>query len=390
MAGGVLRLLVRGGGADRCHPVDPGLDELRPGLEAWAYRQDQLPSAHPVAADIPDIEAVEVNFDGITYAKGASVLKQLVAYAGRDRFLAGVRGYFGRHAFGNATLADLLASLERASGRDLTSWSKSWLETAGVDTFRPSYELGSDGRFAEFSVLQDAPAEHPELRPHRIAIGLYDRAGTPADSPPPGRTGHCRSGDSGTGADWWEKLPDLILVNDDDLTYAKIRLDPHSLRTVIASIADLDDQLAATLCWSAAWDMTRDDEMRARDFIALVLSGAPSIGQVAVLEQVLGQASTAARGYGDPAWREHRPGTAGKRASETGSRRPSRVLTISSPTAGLSPGSPPHPPPSACSQRTAGRHGVHPGRPGRRHRPALAAAAPAGEPGPGRPGSDRG
>ena len=274
------------------------------GWKTWAYRQDQLPSTHPVAADIPDIEAVEVNFDGITYAKGASVLKQLVAYVGQDQFLTGVRDYFGRHAFGNATLADLLVSLEQASGRDLASWSRSWLETAGVNTLRPSYELGSDGQFAEFSVLQDAPAGHPELRPHRIAIGLYDRAGTSqltrrrrveldiagAATAVPELTG--------------EKLPDLILVNDDDLTYAKIRLDAHSLRTAITSIADLDDQLAAALCWSAAWDMTRDAEMRARDFIALVLSGAPSIEQVAVLEQVLGQASTAVRRYGDPAWRD--------------------------------------------------------------------------------------
>ena len=201
------------------------------GWKTWAYRQDQLPSTHPIAADIPDIEAVEVNFDGITYAKGASVLKQLVAYVGRDKFLAGVRDYFGRHALGNATLADLLVSLEQASGRDLASWSKSWLETAGVNTLRPSYELGSDGQFAEFSVLQEAPAGHPELRPHRIAIGLYDRAGTSqltrrrrveldiagAATAVPELTG--------------EKLPDLILVNDDDLTYAKIRLDAHSLRT---------------------------------------------------------------------------------------------------------------------------------------------------------------
>ena len=137
-------------------------------VKAWAYRQDQLPSTHPIAADIPDIEAVEVNFDGITYGKGAAVLKQLVAYVGRDNFLAGVRDYFAKHAWGNATLADLLSSLEQASGRDLTSWSKSWLETAGVNTLRPSFELDSEGRFSSFAVRQEAPADHPELRPHRI------------------------------------------------------------------------------------------------------------------------------------------------------------------------------------------------------------------------------
>src|SRR5436190_6175488 len=145
--------------------------------KAWAYRQDQLPSTHPIAADIPDIEAVEVNFDGITYAKGAAVLKQLVAYVGIDNFLAGVRRYFAQHAWSNATLGDLLAALEEASGRDLVSWSKAWLEAAGVNTLRPEFQTGADGLFTSLDVLQVAPASHPVLRPNRIAIGLYDYEG---------------------------------------------------------------------------------------------------------------------------------------------------------------------------------------------------------------------
>ena len=140
--------------------------------KAWAYRQDQLPSTHPIAADIPDIHAVEVNFDGITYAKGASVLKQLVAYVGRENFLAGVRRYFAAHSWGNATLADLLSALEAVSGRDLTAWSREWLETAGVNTLRPAYEVDDSGAFTSFAVLQEAAASHPTLRSHRIAIGL--------------------------------------------------------------------------------------------------------------------------------------------------------------------------------------------------------------------------
>jgi len=272
--------------------------------KAWAYRQDQLPSTHPIAADIPDIDAVQVNFDGITYAKGAAVLKQLVAYVGRDNFLTGVRSYFGEHAWANATLADLLGALEQSSGRDLTAWSKSWLETAGVNTLRPSYELDSGGLFASFRVLQEASPQHPELRPHRLAVGLYNRADdgiitrrhrveldiAGAVTEVPELVGHSR--------------PDLILINDDDLTYAKTRLDDDSLRTLITGISGLTDQLAAALCWAAAWDMTRDAEMRARDFLALVLSGARSITQVAVLERVLDQASLAIRRYGDPAWRD--------------------------------------------------------------------------------------
>jgi aminopeptidase N len=274
------------------------------GLKGWAYRQDQLPSTHPIAADIPDIEAVEVNFDGITYAKGASVLKQLVAYVGRDNFLAGVRDYFGMHAWGNAALSDLLRSLEETSGRDLGSWSKSWLQTAGVNTLRPSYELDADGRFTAFSVLQEAPASHPELRPHRLAVGLYDRTEAGALT----RRHRAELDVNGSVTAVPELVgqlrPDLILVNDEDLTYAKIRLDDQSLRTLIAGISVLHDQLAAALCWAAAWDMTRDGEMRARDFVALALSGASSIRQVAVLEQVLGQATMAARRYADPGWRQ--------------------------------------------------------------------------------------
>ena len=204
--------------------------------KAWAYRQDQLPSTHPIAADIPDIAAVEVNFDGITYAKGASVLKQLVAYVGRENFLDAVRKYFAAHAWGNATLADLLAALEETSGRDLAAWSEQWLQTAGVNTLRPSYTLDDDGRFTEFAVEQEAAASHPVLRSHRIAIGLYDltadglvrRHRVETDVAGPRTVVTELAG---------QPRPDLVLVNDDDLSYAKIRLDAHSLRTLVESIS---------------------------------------------------------------------------------------------------------------------------------------------------------
>jgi aminopeptidase N len=271
--------------------------------KAWAYRQDQLPSTHPIAADIPDIHAVEVNFDGITYAKGASVLKQLVAYVGRDNFLEGVRKYFAAHAWGNATLADLLAALEETSGRDLTAWSAQWLQTAGVNTLRPSYSLDAGGRFAEFAVEQEAPPTHPVLRDHRIAIGLYDRTEgglvrrhrveTDVAGPRtvvPGLAGQPR--------------PDLVLVNDEDLTYAKIRLDDHSLGTLIGHIGDFTDSLPAALCWSAAWDMCRDGEMAARDYVRLVLSGVSSVADISVVQTLLRQASQAVRRFADPGWRE--------------------------------------------------------------------------------------
>jgi aminopeptidase N len=270
--------------------------------KAWACKQDQLPSTHPIAADIPDIEAVEVNFDGITYAKGAAVLKQLVAYVGYDNFLAGVRAYFAAHAFGNATLADLLRALEETSGRDLGSWSREWLETAGVNTLRPSYSVDAEGRFTAFSVLQSAAPSHPTLRSHRIAIGLYSLT---ADG-----LVRTASVETDVTGDWTPvpalvgvPRPDLVLLNDEDLTYAKIRLDPHSLRTAVSSIGRLTTSLPAAMVWAATWDMVRDGEMAARDYVRLVLGGVGSVRDISVVQTLLRQAALAARQYADPAWR---------------------------------------------------------------------------------------
>jgi aminopeptidase N len=270
--------------------------------KAWAYRQDQLPSTHPISADIPDIEAVEVNFDGITYAKGAAVLKQLVAHVGRDNFVTGLRRYFGRHAWGNAVLADLLEALEETSGRNLSDWSKKWLETAGVNTLHPEFSCDDEGRFTRFTVVQDAPASRPVLRPHRIAIGLYDRDGT-------GLTRQYRAeiDVDGEHTDVPElaglACPDLVLVNDDDLTFAKIRLDDRSLGTLVSGgITEFTESLPAALCLTAAWDMCRDAEMAARDYVRLVLSAVGGIEDVAVAQTMLRQATTAARRFADPSW----------------------------------------------------------------------------------------
>lgn len=271
--------------------------------KAWAYRQDQLPSTHPIAADIVDMHAVEVNFDGITYAKGASVLKQLVAYVGLDNFLAGVRAYFNEHAWGNTTLADLLGALERTSGRDLSSWSKEWLETSWVNTLRPSFTVDPEGRFLEFDVLQEAPTDYPTLRSHRVAIGLYSvRDGELV------RVKRVELDVVGARTAVAELVgevqPDLVLINDDDLTYAKVRLDERSLRTVTeGGIGRFTESLPRALCWSAAWDMTRDAEMSTRDYLTLVISNIESVTDITVAQTVLRQARLAVQQYADPAWR---------------------------------------------------------------------------------------
>src|SRR5690606_6108920 len=184
----------------------------------WALRQDQLPSTHPISADIRDLEDVEVNFDGITYAKGASVLKQLVAWVGRDALLEGVRAYFTQHAWGSATLADLFAQLESTSGRELSSWGQEWLQTAGVNTLVPHVTVDDEGDFTSVAIEQTAEPDHPTLRSHRIAIGLYDR--TDAGLVRRERieldvTGERTDVPELVGA----RRPDLLLLNDDDLTF---------------------------------------------------------------------------------------------------------------------------------------------------------------------------
>ncbi|MEU5996872.1 aminopeptidase N [Streptomyces sp. NPDC047197] len=272
--------------------------------KAWAYRADQLPSTHPVTADIRDLEDAKLNFDGITYAKGASVLKQLVAYAGRDAFLEGARRYFKRHAYGNTRLGDLLSVLEETSGRDMASWSRSWLQTAGVNSLTPQVILNAEGRITELSVVQEAAESHPELRPHRVAVGLYRR------TPEGELTRYARAEVDVAGPRTvvselaGEDAPELVLVNDDDLTYCKIRFDETSLDTLRAHLGDITDPLARALCWSALWSLTRDALMPARDFIGLVLRFAGRESDIGVLQMLHTWADSALTFYAAPEWRE--------------------------------------------------------------------------------------
>jgi aminopeptidase N len=271
--------------------------------KTWAYRQDQLPSTHPIAAEINDLEDVEVNFDGITYAKGASVLKQLVAWVGRDQFLEGIRRYFTSYAWGNTTLTDLLGKLEETSGRDLKAWSAEWLETAGVNTLHPEFETDDEGRFTSFAVVQTAPDAWPTLRSHRLGVGLYDRTERGLVR----RTG-VELDVTGARTEVPDLLgqtqPDLVLVNDEDLTYSKIRLDDRSLATLTAALGEFEETLPRSLCWAAAWDMTRDAEMSTTDYITLVLGGIGRESDSSVIRTLLRQAETAAILYSAPAGRE--------------------------------------------------------------------------------------
>jgi aminopeptidase N len=267
-----------------------------------AYRQDQLPSTHPVVATINDLEDVQVNFDHITYAKGGSVLKQLVAWVGIDAFYKGVAAYFKKHQYSNTELKDLLAELETTSGRELTEWSKVWLETAGVNTLRPKIETDADGVITSFDILQSAEKDYPTIRPHRLAVGLYDlQAGKLV------RTDRVEldvAGESTTVADLiGKKKPALVLLNDDDLTYAKIRLDDASLAAATEHLRDIDNALARALVWGAAWDAMRDGETKASDYVKLVLDNIASETESTTIRVTLTQLLTAARFYVAPARR---------------------------------------------------------------------------------------
>jgi aminopeptidase N len=270
--------------------------------KTWAYRQDQLPSTHPIAADNYDLEAVEVNFDGITYAKGASALRQLVAWVGEEHFFTGLRSYFASHAYGNSELSDLLSALEQSSGRELGSWAKEWLQTSGVNTVRPVFEVGEDGAFTAFVINQTAHPDFPTIRRHRLAVGLYDLT----DEGLVRRT-RVETDVAGDETDVpaliGEKQPDLVLLNEGDLSYTKIRLDERSLKTLVDHIDGFRESLPRALCWTAAWDMTRDAEMTASDWVGLVLRGIAHETDMTALLALVSQTGRAATSYTAP---EHR------------------------------------------------------------------------------------
>lgn len=272
--------------------------------KSWAYRQDQLPSTHPIVAEIRDLDDVLVNFDGITYAKGASVLKQLVAWVGREPFMRGVHDYFVKHRYGNTELNDLLTELSAHSGRDLAEWSAQWLETAGVNTLRPEFTLDSDGRYESFAIVQTATAEYPTLRSHRIAVGLYETAGDGSLT----RVDRIELDIAGERTEITELLgvrhPELLLLNDDDLSYAKIRFDEASLETAASRLGTLSDPLARSLVWGALWDAARDAELPAGQYVEVVLAHIGAETQSTTLRTLLQQLVLAASSYVAPERRE--------------------------------------------------------------------------------------
>ncbi|HEV2034631.1 MAG TPA: aminopeptidase N [Candidatus Dormibacteraeota bacterium] len=273
--------------------------EFATGMKAAAKAADQLPTTHPIAADIPDVEALHLNFDRITYEKGASVLKQLVAWVGEEAFFRGVTAYFNRYEFGNTELADFLAVLGEASGRDLKSWSRLWLEEAGVNTLSATVDLRGDS-IQKATITQEAPALHPTLRPHRLRVGLFDVKSSRLE-----RRRVVEADVDGVRSELPElsneRVADLILVNDFDLTYTKVKLDPRSLETLKHHLIGLDDPLARALAWSALWDMVRDAQLSVRDYVEISLANIDVETEAAMVESLLGRMFSAIAAYAAPA-----------------------------------------------------------------------------------------
>jgi aminopeptidase N len=264
--------------------------------KAWAYRQDQLPSTHPIAANMPDLDSVYENFDGITYAKGASALRQLVAWVGEENFLKGLKAYFDKHAWKNTELSDLLTELSISSGRDLDSWTKLWLQSSGATLLRPVIKTDANNLITSAIINQEPPSAPPGLppvlRPHRLAVGTYEKQGNKLV-----RTNRFEIDVEGAITEVKELIglsrPALILVNDDDLTYAKIRLDDVSLDTATKEIASIDSSLSRALIWGAVWDMVRDGEVGTGKYLDLVLSGLEAETDIGLVQQVLMQCRSA-------------------------------------------------------------------------------------------------
>ena len=304
--------------------------------KSWAYNQDQLSSTHPVAAEINDLHDVEVNFDGITYAKGASVLAALVGYVGRENFFAGIQRYLSAHAYSNAELGDLLRELEAVSGRDLSSWTRLWLQEAGVTTLRLEVVTDADGVITQAAVRQEIPADSPaSLRPHRVAIGSYSPTGQGADTHLE-RTNRIELDVDGELTQVPElvgaKRADVLVLNDDDLTYAKVRLDDESLSHGLTNIETFAESLPRSIVLASAWDMVRDGELAASHFLNAALQALDVEEHSSVIQGLLGRITTCLSAFLPPAVRRDlAPGTADRllelaRAAQAGSDKQLQLI----------------------------------------------------------------
>jgi aminopeptidase N len=269
-----------------------------------AYVQDQRPTTHPVLGNIATVDAVAGTFDMITYAKGASALKQLALTLGYSTFFSGVAAYIRAHHHGNATLGDLFAELEAASGRDLGAWAKAWLETPGVTTLTAEVETdggteSAAGVITRLAVREYVPAEYPSQRPHQLEVGGYSWRGfefLPVFRVQVATDGAVTEVPEVVG----QRRPDLVIVNDRDLTYAKMYLDEVSLATVAEQVGDIDDPMLQSIVLDSLWHMCRDGVLSAEKYVLAVLESLPVIDHSQVLASHCANVVVAIRLYAPP------------------------------------------------------------------------------------------
>ena len=250
----------------------------------WAYETDQRETTHPIEGSVPDTEQAFANFDGITYGKGASVLKQLAFFLGEDKFRDGVRRYLKKFSYGNAEEKDFFAAMSEASGSGLDAWTKEWLETTGVNTVRAEYACAK-GRVSSFALAQSSG--NGVLRSHRTAVAL--------DSQEPVSVAYAGAR-TAVPALVGRPCPALVYPNHGDEDYVKVELDARSLEAVKSGIAALPDPLERMMLWRTLWEMVRDAKWPVSEYQDLVLSALGSEKDFKVASSVL---STV---YGRHAW----------------------------------------------------------------------------------------
>jgi aminopeptidase N len=257
--------------------------------KTWGFAQDRLPTTHPVATDAATLSEAIANFDGISYAKGAAVLRQLAGYAGEENFFAGIRDYLAAHAYGSARLPDLISAIAAYTDKDLTAWARAWLQTAGPNILRGEFGTTPDGRFTSFAITQEALPEQPVLRPHHVTIGLYERDGAAVRRI---RSVECEVTGARTPVAALDGAPrpDLIVIGDDDQGYALTRFDERSLRTVLAALGEIGSPATRATCWNALFDMVAQAELPVPDFTRAVAEGVRLEGSVAGVQALLAQA----------------------------------------------------------------------------------------------------
>ena len=264
------------------------------GMKAWAYRQDQLVTTHPIAGQVRDTDETFLNFDGITYGKGAAVLKQLVAAVGMEGFREGMRLYFRRHAFGNTTLAEFLDAIGQGAGRDLHGWAALWLETPSLNTLAASWEV-DDGRLSRLAITQTALDDYPTLRPHWLDVALVGEGARAAtiEALPVAVDGPETDVAEAAG----RAAPLLVMPNHNDHAFVKVALDERSLDYVRERLEQIEDPLLRQLIWQALWNMVRDQQLRSTDYLPLAAAKVTHESDTELIETILANVSAAIARY---------------------------------------------------------------------------------------------